>query len=190
MQLLIINDAAWLESIKNTVCVPTLLCRRDTLTKESCRTRFMCQCRDSTTDFVDEFESLPSPDARRFDSHWHEVNAWDDIVVLQGFVDSNCFSGRASFVAACYHVTRCEWVWARSVPSQALTSSPWKLRHAVGRLPVFVHRPCGSVGNFVLGISMNRYIITELVVCSYNISYIYELSIYIFGLIYLYYYNS
>ena len=34
----------------------------------------MCHCRDSTTDFVDEFESLPSPDTGRFDSHRHEVS--------------------------------------------------------------------------------------------------------------------
>ena len=50
--------------------------------------------------------SLPSPDARRFDSHRHEVNTWNDIIVLQSFVDLSCSRGRTRLVAACYQVTQ------------------------------------------------------------------------------------
>ena len=42
----------------------------------------MCHGSNTTTNFVDEFETLSSPDTRRFDSHRHEVNTWDDVVVI------------------------------------------------------------------------------------------------------------
>ena len=94
--------------------------------------RELAYCCDSTTNFVDEVKSLPPPHARRLYSHRHKVNTGDDIAVLLSFLHLGCCSGRASLVAACRHVTQCECVWARSVPSQTPTSSPWKLRYTVG----------------------------------------------------------
>ena len=127
-----VNVAAWLKRPQNAIRVPSLYCHQDALTKESRWAWFVSYCCDSTTNFVDEVKSLSPPHARRLYSHWHKVNTRNDVAVFLNFLHLGCCSGRASLVAACSHVTQCECVWARSVPSQTPASSPWKLRYTVG----------------------------------------------------------
>lgn len=80
----------------------------------------------------------------------HEVNTWDDSYRCPW---KFCWlqllrCGRVSFFADCFHVTRCERVWACSVQAnhEAPTMGSLTLRHAIRPLAGicnFVHRRCG-----------------------------------------------